>query len=126
MRVICSTRGDTDGVQWFVLCDFIIFGISRSSLHSPGTEFDWQVGLVFLSCSAGNKASVSATKINDTSSGDISSYSKPTVRKNFPRPFSSFQGRPPVRMHAAFLVSSTSQLIAVKSLTAVIGLQPGN
>ena len=53
---ICSTRGNTDGtpiskwwVQWFMLCDFIITrGISRSSLHSRGTECDWLVGLVFL------------------------------------------------------------------------------
>ena len=56
MWIVCSTRGGADGtsiserhVQWFMLCAFVICGISRSLLHTRGTEFDWQVGLVFPS-----------------------------------------------------------------------------
>ena len=83
----------------------------------------------FLSRSAGNKVSVSATGNNDTSSGEISSYSKvfdtlrsaSTVTKNRPRPCSSSQRRPPVNIHAPFLENSTPQPVAVKSLTAMIG-----
>ena len=41
----CSERQ----VQWFMLGDFVICGFCRSSLQSRDTEFDWQVGLVFLS-----------------------------------------------------------------------------
>ena len=65
-------------VQWFMLCDFSssVGSVASSFTRGARSSIGKSGSCFFLSWSAGSKCSVSATGINDTSSGAISSCNR--------------------------------------------------